>query len=136
MYTYTYIIVISNNKNVMILCISGPQEYCQWEEFSAQCAEDEMVVFTNAVYGRMRLGRCVNRDFGFIGCGTNVLTTMHRECSGRRECQFGVTNLHGNHDCSNDLTAYLAASYECVKGKCVCIWGAGRMCFMVIFSGG
>ena len=26
-----------------------------------------------ALYGRMRLGRCVKTDFGFVGCYTDVL---------------------------------------------------------------
>ena len=42
--------------------------------FEASCAEDEVVVMTTAQYGRMRPGRCVKKDYGYIGCsGTEAL---------------------------------------------------------------
>lgn len=75
------------------------------------------MIMTEAYYGRMERGRCVKTSFGFLGCQTNVLPELDKECSGRNECQFAVTTLHGDHDCPNDLTAYLGASYSCVRGR-------------------
>ena len=39
-------------------------EYCEGETFQARCEENEVIVMTQARYGRMRLGRCVNMDYG------------------------------------------------------------------------
>ena len=50
------------------------QEYCQWEVFNASCPRDEVIVMQAAQYGRMELGRCLLRDYGYIGCGKSVLT--------------------------------------------------------------
>ena len=53
--------------------VSGPREYCQWETFTAECPDGEILLMKNGVYGRMHLGRCVKNDFGYIGCGSDVL---------------------------------------------------------------
>ena len=50
------------------------QEYCQWEVFNASCSRGEVIVIQAAQYGRMELGRCLLRDYGYIGCGKSVLT--------------------------------------------------------------
>ena len=57
--------------------VLGPREYCQWETFSAECPDGEMLLMKNGVYGRMRLGRCVKNDFGYIGCGSDVLDQVY-----------------------------------------------------------
>jgi len=92
-------------------------EYCQLEEFHASCAPGHVVMMTSAVYGRMRIGRCVKQDYGFIGCSADVLRYADRLCSGRQICQFPVAELHGNQPCPDDLTPYLEASYRCVPGN-------------------
>ncbi len=43
---------------------AGTLEYCETEMFHAECGENEVVVMRNANYGRMRFGRCVERDYG------------------------------------------------------------------------
>ena len=50
------------------------QEYCQWEVFNASCPRGEVIMMQAAQYGRMELGRCLLRDYGYIGCGKSVLT--------------------------------------------------------------
>ena len=54
---------------LMFLNIAGgpSQEYCQWEKFHAECASDEVVIMERATYGRMQLGRCVDKDLGYLG---------------------------------------------------------------------
>jgi len=71
---------------------------------------------TSAVYGRMRIGRCVKQDYGFMGCSADVLRYVDRLCSGRHACHFTVSDLHGNQPCPDDLTPFLEASYQCVPG--------------------
>ena len=123
-----YIVVYhANYLRLIFMLITGPAEFCQWEDFEAPCADDEMIVIRNAIYGRMRQSRCAQRDFGYLGCETDVLDRMHRECSGRHLCTFKVTNLHDSVTCPKDLTAYLAISYDCTKGgKTLCVFGLNQ----------
>jgi Galactose binding lectin domain len=76
-----------------------------------------VISMRSARYGRMRVdGRCVKRDYGYIGCASDVLGHVDRLCSGRRVCDFAVAELHGNQPCPNDLTPYLEAAYDCLPG--------------------
>ena len=56
---------------------SGPQEYCQWETFTAECPDGEMLLMKNGVYGRMSLGRCAQNNFGYLGCGSDVIDQVY-----------------------------------------------------------
>lgn len=72
-----------------------------------------------ALYGRMRLGLCVEADLGYIGCHKNVLTLADRWCSGKRSCEISIPNgdLDKTKPCFKELKTYLEASYKCVKGN-------------------
>ena len=77
---------------------------------------------TSAVYGRMQIGRCAERDYGHIGCRNDALPQLDRECSGRRSCSYQVSNrLHidGAGACLAVITGYLEAQYECQEGTFV-----------------
>ena len=52
-----------------IFCmVSVYQEYCDTEIFRPNCdASRQVVVMQSAKYGRMKIGRCVEIDLGFIG---------------------------------------------------------------------
>lgn len=70
-----------------------------------------------ARYGRIQLGRCVTRDYGYLGCSANVLDLLDRSCSGQQSCLFGIPTLRDLvQPCPKDLTVYLEASYKCVPG--------------------
>lgn len=71
---------------------------------------------SSAFYGRMRVGRCVKRDWGYIGCKTDALAHVDRVCSGRRTCDFPVADLDGIQDCPRDLAPYLETVYRCLPG--------------------
>ena len=49
---------------ILLVC----QDACQWESYKAECARDEVVVIQAALYERMSYGRCVKRDYGYMGC--------------------------------------------------------------------
>ena len=49
----------------------GPDEFC-WETFNATCTDNEVILLKTARYGRMRLGRCLTRDY-YVGCSADVL---------------------------------------------------------------
>ena len=57
--------------------ISVHQEVCQSEVFRASCSEDVILIET-ALFGRMRIGRCVEADLGYLGCAADVIPLLHR----------------------------------------------------------
>ncbi len=95
------------------------QEICESETFSAACAQDEVILAESAQYGRMRLGRCVKTNLGFVGCSTDVLHITDQWCSGRRICRIPITDprLQNTKPCPKELKSYLEISYQCVKGE-------------------
>jgi len=114
-----------NVRRRLSWCVVAAHDYCQWDTFEASCPRrDELVVMKTAVYGRMASrGHCIERDYGYVGCQSDVLLKADLRCSGRRQCKldipyqpFGV-----GHPCPRDLTLFLRASFICVKGKiCPC----------------
>lgn len=105
----------------ILLLLSGPREFCHNEAFIAECAADEVIVITAAMYGRMKLGRCVRTDFGFVGCYTDVMELVQRRCSGRRRCEIRIPDpiFDDTRPCNEDLKSYFETSYRCVKGMAV-----------------
>ena len=61
-----------------VVVVSATSDFCQLETFSANCSlgsavrSPEVAVVRAARYGRMRLGRCVRRDYGHVGCTADV----------------------------------------------------------------
>ena len=97
-------------------------EVCQTERFEASCERrDEVIVMTSSNYGRMRVSRCVQSDYGYIGCSADVIGVVDSACSGRRRCSMGVPSADLEQaaavSCPGDLKSYLAASYRCLKGN-------------------
>ncbi|KAK2159916.1 hypothetical protein LSH36_143g01023 [Paralvinella palmiformis] len=74
---------------------------------------------THALYGRMRLGRCVRKDLGYVGCYTNALNELDFLCSGRQKCEVRIpylgTILELRLACLEELKNYLEAAFKCVK---------------------
>jgi len=62
--------------------------------------------------------RCVNKDYGAIGCAVDVLSFADSRCSGRSRCTITVADfsLRGIRPCPQDLTSYFEAGYRCVPG--------------------
>ena len=95
-------------------------DYCVEEDFTAICGHDEVVIIDTAKYGRMALGRCIKRNYGYIGCAADyqALEFMDSKCSGRRQCSLNVfdSGIRSLQPCPDDLAAYLETSYSCIKG--------------------
>ena len=85
-------------------------------------------MMNSAVYGRMRLGRCVDVDLGFIGCSADLMDLMDDQCSGRRTCQIPIFDLFMRPDkpCRKTLSVYLEAQYSCMHGKYM-----ASICFLI-----
>ena len=95
------------------------QNVCQLESLSVECAFDAIIVVTSARYGRMRLSRCADTDYGAIGCRSDVRYLLERKCAGRRRCSFPVPNndLEATRPCPVDLKSYLEFSFLCIPGE-------------------
>ena len=114
-------------------------EFCQNEEFKASCSSSSVVVITSARYGRMSVGRCVRRDYGFVGCGSDVLGITDQLCSGRRNCSVRVPNSWYDDAaqrarCPEDFRNYLRVSYDCVEGWCSCCTAESAVIRLLCFA--
>ena len=107
------------------------KEYClATEPFQAKCLKNEVIVMTSALYGRMRVGRCLKdegdkmlarnaNDPEFLGCSADVLPILSRRCSGRNQCDVKLVSdpdIQRQMPCHAALKSYLEASYDCVTG--------------------
>ena len=94
-------------------------EYCDTEVFRAECSDGEVIIVDRAMYGRMRLGRCVEMDLGHIGCSRDVLPIIDRRCSGKRVCEIRIPDaeFESTRPCLKELKTFLEANYRCVTGK-------------------
>lgn len=114
-------------RNALIseaICIhTEASEYCLAESFLANCAESEVVVMETAYFGRMELGRCVTRNYGYLGCSIDVLDQLDAACSGLRTCEMSVSDpsLVRTKPCPSDFSSYLEATYRCVPGTDHCL---------------
>lgn len=71
-----------------------------------------------AVYGRMKIGRCMKRDYGMTSCYSDQLLAFDLLCSGRFNCEVMIPDhdLTATLSCLEDLSPYLEASYKCQSG--------------------
>ena len=95
-----------------MLLFTDVVEVCQTERFEASCERtDEVIMMTSAKYGRMEVSRCVQSDYGYIGCSSNVVGVVDSACSGRRQCSVGVPSAALERiaavACPRDLKLYL-----------------------------
>jgi len=105
------------------------------------CADGEVVVMTEARYGRMAIGRCVRTDYGYVGCWVNVLGYLDSTCSGRRSCEMRIPDqglkvaIAASQDgCPREFKTYLNASYDCYEGIAVTIDRLGFFCRYAYYS--
>ena len=97
-------------------CTGKGGDYCDTEVFRGECSDGEVVMTERALYGRMRQGRCVEIDLGYIGCQRDVLEIVDRRCSGLRVCEMRIPDaeLESTRACLKELKTYLQVSYRCV----------------------
>ena len=58
-------------------------EYCNMDYFESSCSDEEFIIMQKAQYGRLKIGKCVEHDLGYIGCAANVLDYFDDQCSGK-----------------------------------------------------
>jgi len=85
---------------------------------------------TSAIYGRMRMGRCLEDEGGehfqrnvddpkFLGCSEDVLPLMNKKCSGKNRCEVRLLSdieFRNLKPCHAALKLYLESSYQCITG--------------------
>lgn len=115
------------------VCSVVNRDYCEAETFNVSCAKTttttstsagpgslhEVLLIRHALYGRMKLGRCVLHDYGYVGCYANVTSHLETLCTGNVSCQVHIPDagLDKANPCPRDLKTYLQVSYECVPGS-------------------
>lgn len=91
-------------------------EYCATETMELSCPGGAIDLL-NACYGVKNLGRCVQRDFGYVGCYDCVRSYMDYICSGRPSCQFTVPDNTLETvfatSCPGEITRYLDINHVC-----------------------
>jgi len=96
-----------------------PSEYCELEQFRPRCPHDKVIIITEARYGLVSLGRCLQADFGYIGCFADVVDYIGAKCSGRRACQQQVPDRFMKEAaarCRPEFNGFLHAAYKCIDG--------------------
>ena len=71
---------------------------------------------TQALYGRMKIGRCAPRDLGHIGCHADALSFLDSKCSNKRDCNLEIPQDFGAEKdlagaCADGLLSYLEADF-------------------------
>ena len=93
-------------------------EYCIYDSFNPECKDGDVIVVTHALYGRMRIGKCLTENY-FTGCSVNVLNLVDKFCSGKPKCNILIPNqeMGAVVNCRRDLLVYLEAGFICERGK-------------------
>jgi len=109
--------------------VAAGEEFCHYDTFRGRCWRGEVIVMTSALWGRMKIGRCVEihpsfmdthgKDPLFLGCFADVLQIADRKCSGKPECDIKIADPEFDNikPCYTGLTTYFEASFRCVRGE-------------------
>jgi hypothetical protein len=97
--------------------LSTVEQVCPFHDFQPTCPPGHVIVITSALYGRMRVGKCISTD-ARPTCSGDVRPEVDRLCSGRTSCHVTVPHpdLHRRLPCGATLLSYLEVSYECMPG--------------------
>ena len=115
--------VYKYSVNLLFECLLniGFTGYCNSDTFEASCAGDDVILMTQAVFGQMRLGRCITEDLGYVGCHGDVLDLLDAQCSGKKRCSLHVADsspdMITRSNCRQSLLQYLEADYKCLAGE-------------------
>nr|UCK81589.1 Gal-binding and CUB domains containing protein 1 [Arenicola marina] len=95
------------------------REVCDPGVFSGHCGNDQVIAMKSARYGRMRLGRCVKLDLGYLGCSSDVLSLFDVWCSGKPSCEVSVDSaneeLFARRTCVVDISSHMEVEYSCIR---------------------
>ncbi|ELU14896.1 hypothetical protein CAPTEDRAFT_192082 [Capitella teleta] len=91
-------------------------EYCDYENFSAQCKSGYTLQVVQALYGQMELGKCLKVD-AYLGCQTDVTEIMRQKCNSHNRCEMDVRDkiLRDTQPCEIGVLVYMNATFACIK---------------------
>ena len=93
-------------------------EVCDEETFTARCPYSQNVFITRAIYGHIRIGRCIGMDFGFLGCYADVKHMLETSCARKQRCSLPIDEeMKSTKSCPKGLVKYLEVSYTCIPGS-------------------
>ncbi|ESN96072.1 hypothetical protein HELRODRAFT_163102 [Helobdella robusta] len=105
------------------LCLK--EEYCFSDSFLAKCESNEVVFIKEALFGRPKIGACLNsekdsdlnmKDSKVVGCYADIRDIISGKCGGKQQCEIFVARIQEKTTCHSYLKHYLEASYVCLKG--------------------
>ncbi|ELU05613.1 hypothetical protein CAPTEDRAFT_217457 [Capitella teleta] len=103
--------------DVTFACIKVTSgEYCDYENFSAQCNSGYKLHVVQALYGQMELGKCVKVD-AYLGCQTDVTEIMRQKCNSHNRCEMYVHDkiLRDTQPCELGVSVYLSITFSCIE---------------------
>ena len=99
--------------------IETSSEVCYEETFAARCPYSQKIFITHAIYGHIKIGRCIGIDFGYLGCYADVKHILDQRCAGKQRCELSMPDdeVKASKSCAKGLVTYLEVSYACIPGK-------------------
>ncbi|ELU05615.1 hypothetical protein CAPTEDRAFT_228994 [Capitella teleta] len=94
----------------------GQGDYCDYEDFSVNCASGQIFKILSADYGHLRIGKCFEEDLGHFGCKAEVTEILSTECDGKRSCDIPVLDkkFRDTQPCKKGVALQLEAKYACL----------------------
>ena len=93
------------------------RDFCFLENFEARCPAGLQVSIIKAELGRMRLGKCITKDNGYVGCHDIVTEEVQMKCKGLETCIFHVSSLGPSVlSCPGNRMSFLYVEHECLPG--------------------
>ncbi len=91
----------------------------KFEPLDISCGQNEVILLSNAMFGRMHLGRCVTAELGYMGCGDNVMHVVDPWCSGKQRCHVETRypDLLAASTCSDEYIHFLEVEHTCIQGR-------------------
>jgi hypothetical protein len=124
-YNYTSMCLVHCNKTEILQTWCAPfipvthGEYCDFENFDAQCSSGMQLHVIKALYGHIAVGECITRDTNLLGCQSDLTQLVGQKCDGKAGCSLDVdgSELLRANPCDRGLSVYLDVLHACVRGK-------------------
>ena len=118
MHFETYTVNIPDSHSCVFAAVTSG-EYCDFENFEANCKAGYNLHVVQAIYGHMKLGKCITRDLGVFGCQTDVSDILSKHCNQQNQCSIYVHDekLRSTTPCDRGITVYLDAIHACIQGE-------------------
>ena len=119
-------------SNSLFLYTALNNEFCQFEIFQPQCSKNDVIIISGAIYGRMRIGKCITakeissegdmvENRRYLGCSADIMDVIDQKWSLKSNCQIRILDselgFDQNTPCLSGLKLYLEVNYTCINGE-------------------